>query len=263
MKKIIFVFLVFLVFPLVLFAQERITLNGNIFDGVAFFPIVGANIYNFNTKKFSFTDSKGNFEILANKGDTIIISKSSYKQLLIEITPIIFQKKTINIALYYKAIILKEVVVYALPKTYEEFKRDFVNVEFSEINKKITGTTLTEQDRINEEFKSREGPNLLRNIPAVASPITALYDRFSRKKKIERLYQEIVNNEEEIDKLPLKYNRELVTSITGLEGEELLNFMTFCKFSYYDLVKWSPEFIISQIKKKYVDYEYYKAIEKE
>jgi hypothetical protein len=76
-----------------------------------------------------------------------------------------------------------------------------------------------------------------------------------------RLYQELIDNMEEVEKLPLKYNRELVTSLTGLEGEELLNFMTFCKFSYYDLIKWSPEYIVSQVKRKFDDYEFYKAME--
>ena len=96
---------------------------------------------------------------------------------------------------------------------------------------------------------------------AVTSPITALYNKFSKKEKLNRLYKELIDNEEEVDRLPKKYNRELVTSLTGLEGEELLNFMTFCKFSYYDLIRWSPEFIILQIKNKYGDYEFYKAIE--
>jgi hypothetical protein len=75
------------------------------------------------------------------------------------------------------------------------------------------------------------------------------------------LYQELVDSQEEVDRLPLKYNRDLVSSLTGLQGEELLNFMTYCKFSYYDLIRWTPEFIVLQIQKRFNDYEFYQALQ--
>jgi hypothetical protein len=258
MKKIFFFFL-FL--PVIAFAQERITLKGNIFDGITFFPIVEANIYNFSSKKYSFTDKDGNFEILVKKGDTIIISKPIYKQALIEITQEIIEKNLLEIPLFFKAVILKEVHVFSLPATYDMFKKEFVNVTFSDFFRGFDGTGLTQQDFINAEFQSRGGPNLLRNVPAAMSPISALYNRFSRRMKLERLHQELIDNEDEVARLPLKYNRDIVSSITGLQGEELLNFMTFCRFSFYDLIRWSPEFIISQIKRKFDDYQYHRALQ--
>ena len=126
----------------------------------------------------------------------------------------------------------------------------------------MEGTILNERDRI--QYSPSNG--VLDLIPgkvgeAVRSPITALYNAFSKKVKKDKLYQELLENQEEVDNLPKKYNRDLVTSLTGLEGDELLDFMTFCKFSYYDLVRWTPEFIILQINKKFGDYEFYKALE--
>jgi len=261
MKKL---FLLLILLPNFVLAQERITLKGNIFDGLTFFPINEANIYNFSSKKYSFTNKEGNFEILVMKGDTIIVSKPAYKQVLIEITQEIIEKKMLEVSLFYKAIILKEVSVYAFPATYKDFKREFVGTNFSDYYKMLQESTLSQEDR--DRIKYSKPVNHLDLIPgkvgeAVRSPITALYNAFSKKMKMERLYKELVDNQEEVEKLPLKYNRELVTSLTGLEGEELLNFMTFCKFSYYDLVRWTPELIISQIQKKYGDYEYFKALE--
>ncbi|MCL2290949.1 MAG: carboxypeptidase-like regulatory domain-containing protein [Bacteroidetes bacterium] len=258
MKKIFFLFF-FL--PVIAFTQERITLSGNVFDGVTFFPIAEANIYNFNSKKYSFTNKDGNFEILAKKGDTIIISKPIYKQALIEVTQEIIDKKLLEAPLFFKAVILKEVNVFTLPSTYDMFKKEFVNVTFSNFYRAFDGIGLTQQDLINAEYQARGGPNLLRNVPAAMSPISALYNRFSRRMRLERLHQELVDNEDEVERLHLKYNRDLVSSITGLQGEELLNFMTFCRFSYYDLIRWSPEFIISQIKRKFDDYEYHRALQ--
>jgi len=260
MKKFLFVF-IFL--PVIAFSQERITLAGNVFDGVTFFPIHEANIYNFSSKKYSFTDKDGNFEIFARLGDTIVVSKPIYKQALIEITREMMDGNFFDIALFYKVIVLKEVNIFALPRTYEAFKKDFVDVNFTNFNRRLEGTILSDQDRI--AYNTRSG-GLLDLIPgkvgqAIASPITALYNAFSRKVKLDRLHQELIDNQEEIDKLPLKYNRELVSSLTELQGDELLNFMVFCRFSYYDLIRWSPEFIISQIKRKYDDYQYYKALQ--
>jgi len=260
MKKIIFLFL-FL--PVIVFSQERITLTGNVFDGVTFFPIPEANIYNFSSKKYSFTDKDGNFEIFARLGDTIVVSKPIYKQALIEITQEMIERNFFDVSLFYKVIVLKEVKIFALPATYEAFKRDFVDVNFTNFSKRLEGTTLSDQDRI--AYNTRSG-GLLDLIPgkvgqAIASPITALYNAFSRKVKLDRLHQELIDNQEEIDRLPLKYNRDIVSSLTELEGEELLNFMVFCRFSYYDLIRWSPEFIIAQIKRKFDDYQYYRALQ--
>ena len=258
MKKCI---LFFFLFPFFALAQEPIILKGNVFDGVSFFPLTSANIYNFNLKMYSFTDKDGNFEILAKKGDTIFVSKSGYKQSFVVITQSIIAKKSVEIAVYYKTIALREVIIYSLPSTYDKFKKDFVNVTLSDIHKEMEGVALTKQDMINAEYKnSGEKGNILRNTP-VGSPISWLYDRFSKKKKMERLYYDLVKNQDDADNLPLKYNRELVSSITGLYGDELLNFMTFCKFSYYDLVRWSPEHIISLIENKFDDYEFYKSLE--
>jgi hypothetical protein len=258
MKKIVFIFLLF---PFFIFANERISLSGNVFDGVTFFPIANANIYNFSSKQYCFTDKVGNFDILVKEGDTLIVSKPIYKQDIIIITADIFEKKFVDIPIYYKVILLKEVNVFALPSSFDEFKKEFLNTNLSDYYKVLEGTALSKEDRI-----GYGNNNLLDLIPgevgkAVTSPISYLYDKFSRKMKMERLYREIVDNQKEVDNLPLKYNRDIVSSLTGLKGEELLDFMTYCKFSYYNLIRWSPEYIITQIQNTFDDYEFYKAIQ--
>jgi hypothetical protein len=246
-----------------IFAQERISLKGNVFDGITFFPIEGANIYNFNSKQHIFADKEGNFSVSVKKGDTIIITKPAFKQFLFKIDETNINNKKIDVALYYKAIILKEVNIYALPATYQDLKKEFLNTKLTDIYKPIEGVSLPEQDKAyNRAPKNLPGIELLQFLPFPGnSPITALYNKFSKKAKMERLYQELVENEEEVKRLPLKYNRDIVSSLTGLEGDELLNFMTFCRFSYYDLIRWSPEFVLSQIHRKFSDYEFYKAME--
>jgi len=80
---------------------------------------------------------------------------------------------------------------------------------------------------------------------------------------MERLYREMVEYGEETDRVPEKYNKELVAKITGLKDDVLMEFMVFCRFSYYDLVRWSDAEIIAAIKYKFSEYEYYKVLEEE
>jgi hypothetical protein len=66
----------------------------------------------------------------------------------------------------------------------------------------------------------------------------------------------MVSYEDEVERIQQKYNREIVSELTGLEGEELLNFMMYCRFSYYDLVRWSDEQIKEKIRTNYFNYQY-------
>lgn len=243
-------------FTIVIAVKSQInTFTGKIYDGINFYPIEGANIYNATQKKFVFSDDEGYFEIKCNVKDTLIISKSIYRQLIVVLTEELMNKKREDFLLYYKAILLKEVNVISLNPTYEGFKRDLAKIEIPEIYQRIPGVELSEQDKANAEYG--KDPNVLRNT-AIAHPITFLYETFSKKAKMKRLYYEMLQYEDRLDELPLKYNKEIVKDITGLPDEEILDFMMYCHFSYYDLVRWTPMQIINSIKDKYINYEYEK-----
>ena len=75
---------------------------------------------------------------------------------------------------------------------------------------------------------------------------------------MKQLYNEMVQYEDEIDKLEAKYNRELVRELTGLNDDNLID-LCLCRFSYYDLIRWTPEQIITKLKIN-SEYEYYKVL---
>lgn len=256
MKKMVF-FLLLICMVYTCLAQQD-SFSGKVYDGINFYPIEGANIYNATRKNFVFTDEEGNFTINCKLHDTIIISKSIYRQLIVVLDEELMRKKREDFLLYYKAILLKEVSVISLNPTYEGFKRDLAKIEIPEIYQKIPGVEVTEQDIANAEYG--KGPNVFRNT-AVAHPISFLYETFSKKAKMKRLYNEMVMYEDRIDELPLKYNKEIVKDLTGLPDEEILTFMMYCHFSYYDLIRWTPMQIINAIKDKYINYEYEKMKE--
>ncbi len=253
MKKLaVFILLIGLFFT---GTAQQSSFSGKVYDGINFYPIEGANIYNATRKKFVFSDEEGNFTIACSLHDTLIISKSIYRQLIVVLDEKLMKKSKEDFLLYYKAILLKEVSVISLNPTYEGFKRELAKIEIPEIYQRIPGVELSEFEKANAEYD--KGPNVLRNT-AIAHPISFLYEAFSKKAKMKRLYNEMVQYEDRLDELPLKYNKEIVKELTGLPDDEILTFMMYCHFSYYNLVRWTPTQIINAIKNKYINYEYEK-----
>jgi hypothetical protein len=156
---------------------------------------------------------------------------------------------------------LKEVTVYALTPNYKQFVKDVVNTPLPEIYSYVEGAQLTEMDLMNIKY-AQGPPNILSGTPA-GSPITYLYQKYNKKYQNIQLAKELNELQDEVDKVPAKYNREIVSEITGLTGSSLLEFMMFCRFSYYDIIKMSSEEIIMAIRKKYSEYEYFKIVEEE
>lgn len=238
---------------LVAFPQQK-QFSAKVLDGITFQPLVGASVYNANTKKFAFTDANGRFTINLSINDTLVLSKSIYRQLVVVINQNVYNNYD-DFFLYYKATMLKEVRIIGLNPSYEGFKKDIVEMELPEYYKRAQDVELTDFQKANATFKP-DGNLLSLGGKVTTSPITYLYDKFSRRSKMERLYNEMSSYEEEVDRVQDKYNREIVSELTGLTGEELLSFMMYCRFSYYDLVRWDSEKIKAQIKNKFYDYQY-------
>jgi hypothetical protein len=241
--------------------SQKIIYTGNIIDGFSFFPIKEANIYNYSTKNYCFSDEKGFFSIEVSLNDTLIVSKSIFRQLMIVIDQEKFNKGKEEIPLYFKAIVLKEVTIFAITPSYNQFIKEVVHTQLPDYYTSIVGSRLTTQDFMNNKY-AKGDYNLLNNTP-MGSPISYFYEKYNKKHKNIMLAKELNQLQDEVDKVPAKYNRELVSNITGLEDEELLNFMMYCRFSYYDIIKMTPEQIIMSIRIKFSDYEYIKILQEE
>lgn len=259
MKKTGLIFILLLT-TLLVFGQRK-SFTGTILDGFSFYPIKEANIYNYSTKKYCFTDEKGFFSIEVSLNDTLIISKSIYRQLMFVIDKDKFVKGSEEIPLFFKAIVLKEVTIFAITPSYNQFIKEVVHTQLPDYYTSIVGSQLTTQDYMNDKY-TKGNYNLLNNTP-MGSPITYFYEKYNKKHKNIMLAKELNQLQDEVDKVPAKYNRELVSSITGLTGDDLLNFMMYCRFSYYDIIRMTPEQIIMAIRVKFSDYEYYKIVEEE
>ena len=258
MKKLFFFLLAFLLSQAL--SAQTISFKGTVYDAVAYIPVKAANILNFNTGKYQFTNAEGVFIMNVSLHDTLIISTSTYRQKMVIIDEKMYKKGHEDILLYHKAFMLQEVRVVALNPTYEGFKRDIANAKLPDSYKNLEGVHLTKEEKFNATYK--EEPNILKNT-AIGSPISFLYSKFNKHEKTKRLFYEMQGYGDEVQQVPIKYNREIVSKITGLSGKDLMEFMVFCRFSYYDLVRWDSNEIISAIRYKFSEYQYYKALEEE
>lgn len=253
MKKLVLLLLLSVVF-LPTRAQQK-EYRARVLDGITYTPIIGANIYNVSTKKFAFTDANGFFTITLSLNDTLFISKSIYRQLYVIADKKIYYNTVEDFFLYYKATMLKEVRIYNLNPSYEGFKQDIVTMRLPDYYKRAEDVHLSEFEKANATYK--QGGNLLSLGGSVTmSPITYLYDKYSHKAQMQALYNEMVSYQDEVERVQEKYNRKIVSELTGLKEEELLKFMMYCGFSYYDLVRWSDGQIRAKIHSKYIDYQY-------
>lgn len=242
------------------FAQQK-KYTARVFDGITYQPLSGASVYNMNTQKFAFTDKNGRFSIELSLNDTLIISKSTYRQHVAVIDQKLFYGFE-DFFLYYKATMLKEVTIIGINPSYEGFKKDIVTLELPDYYKRMEETQLSEWQKANAAFKP-DGNILSLGGKVTLSPISFLYDKYSHKGKMGRLYNEMLDYEDEMERIQQKYNRELVSEITGLQGDELLDFMMYCRFNYYDLVRWSDAQIREKIRSNYFNYQYDKIVHEE
>lgn len=247
-------FFLFCAFCLSTIAQSKVY-NARVLDGITYVPIIGASIYNTHTKKFVFSDSKGSFSIQLSLNDTLLVSKSIYRQLVVVVDKKIFYNPVEDFFLYYKVTMLKEVRIYNLNPSYEGFKQDIVTMRLPDYYKRAEDVQLSEMDKANAVYK--QGGNILSMGGSVTvSPISYFYNKYSHKAQMQQLYNEMVSYQDEVERVQEKYNQNIVHDITGLSGNDLLNFMMYCGFSYYDLVRWTDNQIRVLIKSKYIDYQY-------
>ena len=232
------------------FGQERVIFRGKVVDFITYQPLENVCVHNLSSGLMVFSNTSGDFSMLITRNDTLAISRVGYNM---EVFPITDSLKRINgratIKLLMKSIILRNVNVYAA-KPYPLFVKDLVKVTPQE-KIDIPGAEIPKEERAHYD---RDNGNLLKGTP-LASPITFLYERFSRKARLDKMYANLVSNQDEVMRLTQKYNPAIVQRITKLEGEKLEDFMLYCSFTYYTLVTSSDLEIEQMIVNKYHQYK--------
>ena len=221
--------------PTFLLAQKSMLFKGDIFDSQTKQPLENTCIHNISTGMATFSNKYGHFTLVVKGYDTLVITHVGYGMEHLIVTDSMINNINRNtIPLQMKSVMLKEFTYYALkpyPLFLEDVAKDAVNLE--------DPIVLTDVQKA--DATARLNPAML-----TSHPITFLYEKFSRTAKLNRLYAYLSNHEDEVAQLNGKFSVEMVSQLTGFSGSELEDFLNYCSFSYYTLIK-SSEFEIKQM----------------
>jgi hypothetical protein len=188
------------------------------------------------------SDEFGAFSMTANMGDSILFSVIGYEKLTIAVHDSMYANNRI-IRLQPAIYVLSEVDIGIL-STYEKFKRDILSMKAEETYKmkqfEVYAPRLPNQGGI--------------TVPFSASPITFLYNLLSKEGRQYEYYQSVIRGTAEFIIIGEKFNGLIVKGLTGFENDELIKFMSYCKFTKEYLLAASEMEIQRAIMLKYREY---------
>lgn len=180
--------------------------KGAIYDADSRAPLQGVKVYNTTTHFFVFTDEKGFYEIHGKEGETVTFTCPGYKG---ETHLIIKGLEGIRLNFYMKfdSRELREVVVKQKYRT--EYQRD---------------SAL----RVSEAIKALE----YERTGGIMSPFTFAAERLSKKQKQIYRFKKNFPAMEAERFIESRYTSELVSEMTGLQGDTLAYFMQTYPMAY-------------------------------
>ncbi len=206
MKRLLF--LIFLFALCSLNAQKVVYLEGQLLYRNT--SVVAANVIN-NTSQFStITDSNGEFEIAVSLGDELVFSSVQYTIRTLEITPEIFRKKRLVVAVNEKIQALEEIVV--TPEDTEQFM-DLKNEEFKGYDYKQDKSTKIVNAAIDEP-RLTNGLNFV-NIAKLAAQLISGKSAEERK------------NLTPSKVLPYLFEDSFFIETLGLKQDQIIGFLEF------------------------------------
>ena len=192
------------------------------------------------------SDDFGSFTVTANVGDSIIFSSIGYLRLTLAVHDSMYTNN--RIVKLKPAIYLLTQVDIGLLSTYDRFKRDILSREAEEAYQ--MAPLVNQYDVYVTPLPNQGGIN----VPLGISPITFLYNLWSKEGKQLQHYQSVINGTAEFIIIGEKFNGLLVKNLTGFENDELVQFMSYCMFTKEYLLVASEMEIRREIMRKYREY---------
>jgi len=208
--------------------------------------IPNCHIINKTQNLGTVSDEFGVFTVTANTGDSIMFSSIGYVRTTIAVHDSMFSNNRI-VRLKPAIYVLTELDIGIL-STYDRFKRDILSREAEEAYK--MSAHVSQYDVYVPPLPNQGGLN----VPLSVSPITFLYNLWSKEGKQYQYYQSVINGTAEFIIIGEKFNGLLVRELTGFENEELIKFMSICMFTKEYLLFASEMEIQREIMRKYREY---------
>ncbi len=222
-KKLFFLFILIHSF---LEASTWVDFKGKLYSNDSSNIVYGAVIFNKNRLLGTLSNSIGNFKMRVKIGDTIEISHISHHTLAIIIED--------------TNVISKQIFKFVMTqKTYQLPTIDIANYRIRQKSQPLQTMQRTDNITIDmgnirlgvgENFQQNRNQNTS-NIPLIVPIVGIPIGDWSMNRRIKQYEKIAILEAKNIyqQKIEMKYNKALVKNLTGLKGNELTQFMNFCK----------------------------------
>ena len=228
LKLHLFISILLLSFTVPLCAQDNlIRITGTVFDPGNKGAIPNLMVVNKRTQQGYFGYNSGYFEVQAFKSDTLIIAATGFATLKISF------RDSANIDSFDVRIALRKLEVNLKPVEI------FTKRDLEEIQKDI------------ESLGYEQSDYRLEGVDAVSSPITALYQAFSRRERNIRMVAEMRNDDRRRALLKELFRKYVDNDIIQLNNEDFDDFVDFCDVSDSFLKNSTQYDFIMYVKKKF------------
>ena len=207
--------------------QSLVKITGQVYDKESKLPLQKLMVINKRTSNGVFADAEGNFSIYAFQSDTILVSALGFRLKKICLKDSVAKDKYyIYIPLERLFYNLKEISVFA-PKSLKEIDREISKLDSTKANRKLSA------------------------VDAIGSPITFLYERFSKFERSKRLVAEWEDEDMKKEVLKDLFRLYIKHDIIDLSEEEFDAFIRYCNLSE-SFIKNATQFeLVMAIKGKY------------
>lgn len=207
--------------------NEKIKVTGSVYDPENAGSIPNLMVVNKRTQQGFFGYNSGNFELEALKNDTLIIAATGFATMQISF------RDSLPADVYTLKIALKRIQVTMKPVEI------FSNRDLDQIQRDI------------EKLGYEKSDYVLEGVSAFESPITALYQAFSRRERNKREVAEMRNNDNRRALLKELFRKYVDSDIIQLDNHQFDEFIDFCGVSDEFLKNSSQYDFIMYIKKRF------------
>lgn len=239
---------VLLVVPAVVAEAQVRQIHGRVTDSETKVPVEYAYILNFSRHQQNYCNSKGEFRINAEAGDTLVLYALGYDYRKVVVDQNILNQDMPEVKLNHQSYDLNEARILGFG-SYYDFREKFIDLE----------RPVTKTDQLNKELAdiSRqvaiEAYNETMTKQSAENGVTLMRAKILTPEEIERIkLAKIVEKEKVKDQVYRKFNPMMVKQITGMtDDDEIIEFMVYCKFSDAYILDVSEYDLSARIALKY------------
>lgn len=185
-------------------------------------PIEGTHIVNISADKMAVSDENGSFFLVAEVGDTLVVSNVNFntKKLIVN------NEEFLKIRLNPASIQLDEVRVSNLPENEAAFRKKMIDMgDVGDETFVISGMPETKPKG---KIPKKYDPEYTNSVGyAISKPISFIVKKLSKSHKNKLKYYQTVANKESVISNNKKYNPEIIEELTGSKGDKLTDFIKY------------------------------------